>query len=289
MRIVEMTEVVPDKMNTPDWRTLKPGVPDSDLYTEASGCSDEDLTWWDGRNVSGVTIGLVQFRANLPMLPGNMGNATTFDFPILYREMNSDSIFDVMAQEPTDNFTDATVEAAKWLELQGVRAIMGNCGFFGTYQKAVQARIDTPFFSSSLMMLPMMVQSMPRNKKVGVITANGPILQKVPAVENCGLSLDDKENRIVIMGCEDGPEFSGAIMANSGRYNPAKVEQEIVAVAKRMIKENKDIGAILLECTELSPHAVAVQNAVRMPVWDYTTLTNWIYSGCIRRPFTGHI
>jgi hypothetical protein len=28
-----------------------------------------------------------------------------------------------------------------------------------------------------------------------------------------------------------------------------------------MIAENDDIGAILLECTELSPHAVAVQNA----------------------------
>jgi hypothetical protein len=56
-----------------------------------------------------------------------------------------------------------------------------------------------------------------------------------------------------------------------------------------MLKENPDIGAILLECTELSPHAVAVQDAVRMPVWDYTTLTKWIYSGTVRRPFTGHI
>ena len=61
-------------------------------------------------------------------------------------------------------------------------------------------------------------------------------------------------------------------MANTGVYNPAKVEQEIVDVAKQMLQENDDIGAILLECTELSPHAVAVQNAVRMPVWDYTTL-----------------
>ena len=68
-----------------------------------------------------------------------------------------------------------------------------------------------------------------------------------------------------------------------------KVEQEIVAVARQMLAENDDIGAILLECTELSPAAVAVQNAVRLPVWDYTTLTKWIYSGCIRRPFTGHI
>ncbi len=33
----------------------------------------------------------------------------------------------------------------------------------------------------------------------------------------------------------------------------------------------------------------SVQDAVRMPVWDYTTLTKWIYSGCIRRPFVGHL
>jgi hypothetical protein len=41
----------------------------------------------------------------------------------------------------------------------------------------VQARIGTPFFSSSLMMLPMMVRSMPKNQKVGVLTANGPLLR----------------------------------------------------------------------------------------------------------------
>jgi hypothetical protein len=277
------------KLNTPDWRTLTPGKKDSDLYAEQSGFNEDDLTWWDGRNVGGATIGLIQFRANLPMLPGNMGNATTFDFPLLYREMNADSIFDIMAEEPTENFTSGAVEAAKWLELQGVRAIMGNCGFFGTYQKVIQAELNVPFFGSSLMLLPMIVQSVPPNKKVGVITANGPILKRVPAVENSGLSAEDKANRIVIMGCEDGPEFSGAIMANTGRYNPVKVENEIVSVARQMVSENKDIVAILLECTELSPHAVAVQNAVRMPVWDYTTLTNWIYSGCVRRPFTGHI
>jgi hypothetical protein len=273
----------------PDWKTLTPGKHDSDLYTEQSGYNDAEVTGWDGRNVFGVTIGLVQMHVNLAMIPGNMSNGTTFDFPMLYRRMNADNAFDVMAKPPVQNFTDGIVEAAQWLELQGVKAIMGNCGFFGSYQNVVKARINVPFFSSSLMMLPMMVHSMPRNKKVGVITANGPTLKKVQAIENCGLSLEDKATRIVVMGCENGPEFSGAIMANTGKYNPAKVEKEIVSVAKQMLKENNDIGAILLECTELSPHAVAVSNAVRMPVWDYTTLTKWIYSGCVRRPFVGHI
>jgi len=274
---------------TPDWRTLKPGAQDSDLYAEQSGYNDADVTSWDGRNVFGITIGLVQMRVNLPMIPGNMGNASTFDFPMLYREMNTENVFYVMADPPHQNFADGIVEAAQWLELQGVKAIMGNCGFFGSYQNIVRKQINVPFFSSSLMMLPMMVQSMPRDKKVGVITANGPILKKVQAIQNCGLSLEDKENRIVVMGCEEYPEFATGIMANTGRYNPTKVEAEIVSVAERMLVANNDIGAILLECTELSPHAVAVQNAVRMPVWDYTTLTRWIQSGCVRRPFVGHV
>ena len=286
-----MTDQATDlpQIHTPDWKTLEPGGHDSDIYTEQSGYNDAVVTGWDGRNVFGVTIGLVQMHVNLAMIPGNMSNATTFDFPILYRRMNADNVVDVMANPPTQNFTEAIVEAAQWLELQGVRAIMGNCGFFGSYQNAVKARINVPFFSSSLMMLPMMVQSMPGNQKVGVITDNGPILKKVQAIENCGLSLEDKKNRIVVMGCEEYPEFATGIMANTGRYNPVKVEREIVSVAERMLVANKDIGAILLECTELSPHAVAVQNAVRLPVWDYTTLTRWVQSGCVRRPFVGHV
>ena len=36
------------RIPSPDWRTLKPGVRDSALYTETSGYYDEDsdLTWW---------------------------------------------------------------------------------------------------------------------------------------------------------------------------------------------------------------------------------------------------
>jgi len=176
---VNAQDAKPGHFATPDWKTLKPGAKDSAMYTEETGFdkNDPDMTWWSGRNVGGVTIGLVQIRANLPMMPGNMGNATTFDFPMLYREMNVDNAMDVMKPERTKNFEDGIVEAAKWLELQGVSAIVANCGFFAHYQKVVQARIDTPFFSSSLMMMPMLVQSMPRNKKVGVLTANGPLLK----------------------------------------------------------------------------------------------------------------
>ena len=271
---------------TIDWKTVEAGDGANDLYAPQEGFNDTDVTWWPGRNFAGATIGLLQFQANLPMIPGNMGNATTFDFPMAYREMNAANVYDVMSTTPVKRFTDAAVEACNWLEMQGVRAIIGNCGFWGHYQKAVQARIDTPFFSSSLMMLPMMVRCLPKNQKVGVITANGPLLSEGAAVENCGLSMDLLKERVVIEGCEDDPEFARA-MAVQGTYNPYKFEQDVLAGVKRLLKKDKDIGIILLECTELSPHAHAVQRLVNMPVWDYTSMTNWIHSGMARTPFTG--
>ena len=280
---------LPPEFTAPS-ETLKPGSHDSDLYMESTHYtkSNAKVTTWIGRNTAGVAIGLVQLRAMLPMIPGHVGNGTTFKFPLLYREMLPEDPYKIMALEPEKEkaFVDEIVKAANWLELQGVRAIVGNCGFFGTYQNVVQERIDTPFFSSSLVQLPGMLQCLPRRKKVGVVTANGPILEQCPAIENCGVSTKDKNERVVIQGAE-GPEFTKVLNQTGEPFDVLKLEKEIVAAAQKIVKRDKNIGAILLECTELPPAAYAVQDAIRLPVWDYTTLINWIQDGCVRRPFTG--
>jgi hypothetical protein len=134
----------------------------------------------------------------------------------------------------------------------------------------------------------MMVQSLPRNKKVGVLTANGPLLESGQAMENCGLSRELQASRIVVEGCQNDPEFAHA-MALEGYFNASRFERDILKGIQRLLKKDKDIAMIMLECTEHPPAAVAVQKMAKMPVWDYTSLTNWIYSGCVRRPFVGHI
>ncbi|NOR20160.1 MAG: hypothetical protein GQ538_08760 [Xanthomonadales bacterium] len=281
---VELPELV-----TEDWQTLQRGAQDTDLFTETTGWDKgTELTWWPGRNMAGVAIGIIRFQANLPMVPGNMGNASTFNYPVVYVEGNYPAIADIMAEQPTESFTNATVEACKWLELQGVRAITTNCGFYATYQKVVQDRIDVPFYSSSLMQLPMMVQATSSNKKVGVLTANGPLLSKGPALINTGLNPNDMD-RVVIEGCEDGAEFKHNLLGLTGKLNPYKLEQDILAGAERLMKREPNIGSILLECTELAPSAKAVQDLTRVPVWDFTTLTDWMYTGAMRRRFTGYM
>ncbi len=277
---------VPDWYNTPS-EQLTPGKRTSDYYVpDYTSGKNSEIDWWFGRNVAGVTIGLIQARAYLPMAPGNMGNATTFDFPMLYREAVPPNVYDILADEPTESFTAEMVKAAKWLELQGVRAIMANCGFYGTYQKAIAEQIETPLYSTSLLQLPAMLASLPERYKIGVITANGETLAKAPAIENCGVTPQQKAERIVIRGLEDGTEMQ-KILNLTGNYNMLALEEEIVEGARSLVAENPDIRSILLECTELPPAAYKVQDAVRMPVWDYTTLTKWVYDGTLRKPFLG--
>lgn len=255
-----------------------------EMYTHSQDWSEDDVVWWEGRRVGGIAIGVIQLSANIPMIPGNMGNASTFKFPILYEPMEVTGDM-VVSTKPHPEVLKRSVEAARKLEAQGVRAICGNCGFFANYQKEVATELDVPFFSSSLLQIPLILISLKPDQKVGVITADGLKLTQAPALENCGVT---DRSRIVIAGAENTSEMK-KILGTTGAYNPRRFELQLVDIAKEMVSKNSEISAILLECTELPPHARAIQKAVAMPVWGFPTMVNWIYNGVVRRSFKGFI
>jgi len=61
----------------------------------------------------------------------------------------------------------------------------------------------------------------------------------------------------------------------------------VVSTAKTMVKDHPDIGAIVLECSDLPPYAHAVQAAVQRPVFDFFTMIQYIHTSLVRTPFTG--
>lgn len=252
------------------------------MFTQTTGYTDEDVHWWPGRTVGGTLLGVVQLSGNIPMIPGNVGNASTFDFDLMYHPMDVTGDM-VVSPEPHPEVLRLTIEACNHLEAAGCRAVIGNCGFFGNYQQLVAAEVRLPFFSSSLIQLPPLLATLSPSQKCLVITADGPILENAPALEACGVNNRD---RLVIRGLQDGPEMQ-RILTVSGSYNPKRLEGEIVKTALAAIEEFPEIGMIMLECTELSPHAWKVQEETGRPVWDFTTMINWIHSGLVRAPFTG--
>jgi len=278
--------VSPPEPESPDtsvrWNT-KPG----DLYNEQRGYGDKDVTGYKGRYIYGATVGILQLPANIPMLPGDLGNPTTFDFPVLYELIEEIDPFWVLAEEPHPVVMEKVIAACKRLTMQGVTTIIGNCGFFANYQPEVAESLDpgVQFFPSSLNQVPMLLISIGSNKKVGILTASKKLLMPSPALKNVGVT-DEDMKRIVVYGNEDGEQMK-LVTGETGRFNPKALEKELVDLATKMIKEHPDVGAVVLECTEFPPYAHAIQNAIRRNVWDFVTMTNFMHAGAMRTPFTG--
>jgi len=258
-----------------------------DLYNENRGYTDKDVTGWNGRYIYGPTVGIIQLPANIPMLPGDMGNPTSFDFPVLYELLTDVDPFWVLAADPHPIVMAKCIEACKKFTMQGVKTIIGNCGFFANYQPEVSKSLDpgVQFFNGSLMQVPMLLNSVGSNKKVGVLTASAELLIPSPALKNSGVSEKDM-SRVVIVGNENGEQMK-LITGETGSFNPKKMEAELVALATKMVKDNPDIGAVVLECTEFPPYAHAIQDAIHLNVWDFITMTNFMHAGAMRTPYTG--
>jgi hypothetical protein len=256
-----------------------------DLYYEKDGFTDRDVTGWKGRYQYGITVGIIQLPANIPMIPGDMGNATSFPFPVLYEVIPDIDPFWVLSDKPHPEVLKRTIIAAHRLEMQGCRAVIGNCGFFANYQPEVARAITIPFYNGALMQVPMALTAVGDNKKVGILTANAKLLIPSPALKNSGVREEDME-RLVIVGNEDGVQMN-KVTGETGQFSPAALRDELVALAVKMADENPDLGAIVLECTEFPPYAYAIQEATRLPTYDFITMTKFMHEGAMQKPYTG--
>jgi hypothetical protein len=174
------------------------------------------------------------------------------------------------------------IEGGRELEKQGVRAIVGACGYFGHFQKQAAAILDVPVYLSSALQIPIIRRGLKPKQKVGVICASADSLT-LRLLSQCGVyDLSD----VVIAGAQDLPEFQ-RILQCAGSFNSSKIEEQLVGLARKFVSDSPDIGAILLECSDMPPYAWAIQKAVGLPVFDYTTLINWAYNAVVRRPLGG--
>ncbi len=230
----------------------------------------------------GETIGILILNAAYPCVPGNVGNASTFPFPVRYAEVEGATI-DRLLNQRDPALAAPFVRAARQLRDQGVRAITGACGFMALFQREVAAALDIPVFLSSLMQIPFIHQITGRT--IGVITANRSCL--TPGhFEACGIA---QSLPVVVAGMENQPEFRGAILEEKGTLDSSKIEAEVVGVARALVEKNPEVGAILLECSDLPPYAHAVQACTGLPVFDFITMIEYVHGALVRKPYSGHM
>ena len=69
----------------------------------------------------------------------------------------------------------------------------------------------------------------------------------------------------------DSP-FHATLLDNRPELDAGLAEAATVAAALRLAHRHPEVGAIVLECTNMPPYAEAVRGATGLPVHDITTL-----------------
>jgi len=145
----------------------------------------------------GKAIGILLLETRTPFIQGDVGNATSYEYPVRYRKVDGLTAKRIFKHDYS--FIEKMIEGAKELEREGVKAITGDCGFMAIYHKEVKESVNVPVFLSSLLQIPFIRSTLPDSAEVCILTANSQSL--TPKVfDRIGISDD---SALIIHGLEN--------------------------------------------------------------------------------------
>ncbi len=228
----------------------------------------------------GETIGILLLDTFVPFIPGDVGNATTYSFPVRFETMKGFTFTKLLEKDPA--MLLPIMEAGHKLTREGVKVITADCGYMAMYQEEIKNELQIPVFLSSLLQIPFISSMVQKDDKIGIICSDARHFDE-KLVEN--MKINTKQ--LYVIGMEGKENFRAAVLEERGALDPELIEGEVVSLAEKMVKDEPKIKAILLECSVLPPYAKAIQDAVNKPVFDYITMINYVHSALFHRRYTG--
>jgi hypothetical protein len=229
-----------------------------------------------GRNVYGHAIGILVLDTAFPRIPGDIGNALTFPFPVLYHRVREASPVRVV-REGDPALLEAFIHGARALESAGVLAITTSCGFLAMFQAQLCQAVRIPVFTSALQLVPLVSRMLAPGRAVGILTVDARALGP-RHLTGAGIG---EEMTLVIQGLEGGQAFTPVVVDNALDLDVEAARREIVGAAREMVERHPHIGAIVLECANMPPYAAAVREATGLPVFDITTLVRMMHRALV--------
>ncbi len=232
-----------------------------------------------GKAIYGAPLGILMLEAKFPRIPGDMGNALTWPFPVLYRVVTGASPERVVLNAASGLLDDFLAAAAD-LVASGAEAITTNCGFLSLFQRELAAHVQVPVATSSLIQVPWVQATLPPGKRVGIITVSAQALTR-RHLEAAGVPPDTP-----LVGTENGREFFRVLVRGEKQdLDIAAAAKDILDAGRTLVTRHPDIGAVVLECTNMPPYAHALREVLGLPVYDIYSLITWLYAGLRPRNF----
>ncbi|MFK8079816.1 MAG: aspartate/glutamate racemase family protein [Granulosicoccus sp.] len=229
--------------------------------------------------VSSGTIGVIMLDTRFPRFQGDIGNPHTWPFEVIFEVVSGASARAVVTDTATQNL-QPIINAGINLQRKGVSGITTSCGFLSLFQREIAQHLEVPFLASSLAQLPWIQATLPTDKRVGILTISADSL--TPAhLHAAGI-----DSQVPVHGCEDGREFTRSILGNLSTMDYSLCERDNIEAALDFRHRYPDLGAIVLECTNMAPYASAIQQATGLPVYSIYTLIRWFQSGLSHKAFS---
>lgn len=221
-----------------------------------------------GKAIYGASVGILMLDGRFPRIPGDMGNGLTWPFPVHYKIVRS-ATPDRVVRKGAEGLLENFIQAARELVDDGVDGITTNCGFLSLFQNELADAVGVPVATSSLMQVEMVNRLLPRGKRAGILTISGSTLTPLH-LEKAGVP-----EGTPIGTTEGGREFTRVILGNELELDVEAARQDNLEAAQALLAANPDLGAIVLECTNMVPYAADIRAVTCLPVFSIETFIRW--------------
>ena len=233
-----------------------------------------------GTNLCGIPIGILCLETYYGRPPGHIRNASTFRFPVMYRIVTGATARRIV-KESDPELLEPFIKAAQELEQEGVMAVTGSCGFLALFQNELADSVDIPVFTSSLIQVPMVYRMLRRKQKVGILTASKSTLTDAHLK-----AVGAETIPVCVAGMDDRQEFCEVVIEDRRQeLDVGRLAEEVLDAVDGLAKDHPEMGALVIECTDLPPFAHLIQEKIHVPVFDIVTLTNMVYETVVRTEY----
>jgi hypothetical protein len=86
-----------------------------------------------------------------------------------------------------------------------------------------------------------------------------------------------------VVGTEGGRAFSRVLLGDELELDVAAAERDILDAGDALVARHPEVGAVLLECTNMCPYARALSDRLGLPVFDMVSFVAWFHGGLVPR------
>ena len=99
---------------------------------------------------------------------------------------------------------------------------------------------------------------------------------------NAGAPVD-----VPVVGTESGREFTRVILDDEPDFDVDLARLDLRDAGRELMAKHPDVGAIVLECTNMAPYAADLRAELGVPVYSIYTLVSWFQGGLLPPRFSG--